>query len=255
MLNYYHKGTTDITMNRKDMLRKLTDYTKKLSDEVSELSFELPVKTVYNPLDYAQKGHLEYIEKYGCSRKRVIFLGMNPGPWGMAQTGVPFGEVSYVKNWMKIGSMPERPDNEIPNRKIEGLDCTRSEVSGRRLWGLFEEKFRDADHFFENHFVGNYCPLIFMEDGGRNKTPDKLRREEREALFAHCDRYLREIIELMEPEYIVGIGGFAHKRAEVLFKKSGIKLTKILHPSPASPAANKDWKGTVEKQLSEAGVW
>ena len=34
--------------------------------------------------------------------KRVVFLGMNPGPFGMAQVGVPFGEVAAVRDWLRI---------------------------------------------------------------------------------------------------------------------------------------------------------
>ncbi len=62
---------------------------------------------------------------------------MNPGPWGMVQSGVPFGEVAAVRDWMKIKSSAKQPKSVHPKRPIEGLSCKRSEVSGRRLWGLF----------------------------------------------------------------------------------------------------------------------
>ena len=91
-------------------------------------------------------------------------MGMNPGPWGMAQTGVPFGEIDAVRNWIEIEEPVEKPDNEHPKRPIEGFDCQKSEVSGRRLWGLFSEKYPKAEDFFADHYVVNYCPLVWMEE-------------------------------------------------------------------------------------------
>src|SRR6185295_18463722 len=141
---------------------------------VEGLKFSLPVTHVYNPLVYAWRAHEAYLRNYGGKRKRVIFLGMNPGPFGMAQTGVPFGEINAVRDWLKIGARIDRPPREHPKRMIEGFACRRSEVSGLRLWGLFAKQFGRADGFFAGHFVANYCPLSFLEASGRNRTPDKL---------------------------------------------------------------------------------
>lgn len=52
------------------------------------LTFKDPVRYVYNPLDYAWNTHHLFVEKYCHSGQSVLFLGMNPGPFGMAQTGV-----------------------------------------------------------------------------------------------------------------------------------------------------------------------
>ncbi len=230
---------------------------KKLCKEIDALSFGDPVTHVYNPLDYAWKPHQAYLSRVNASRTRVVFLGMNPGPWGMAQTGVPFGEIAAVRDWIGINEPVDRPHNEHPKRPIEGFDCTRSEVSGRRLWGLFQQRFRDADEFFARHFVTNYCPLVFMEASARNRTPDKLPADERAQLNAACDRHLQSVLAALQPEFIVGVGVFAEnclKRA----RDAGCcdaKLTRILHPSPASPAANKDWAGKATKQLTDVGVW
>ncbi|MEP6821525.1 MAG: single-stranded DNA-binding protein, partial [Chthoniobacterales bacterium] len=60
-----------------------------LRDAVGKLKFTPPVAYIYNPLDYAWPAHETYLRRYGATRKSVIFLGMNPGPFGMAQTGVP----------------------------------------------------------------------------------------------------------------------------------------------------------------------
>ena len=173
----------------------------------------------------------------------------------MAQTGVPFGEIPAVRDWMGLRGEVSKPDPEHEKRPIEGLNCQKSEVSGRRLWGLFADRFECAEAFFEDHFVANYCPLVFMEDSGRNRTPDKMPSEERKDLEKVCDQHLRELVEILEPSWLVGIGGFARKRAEEALGTMDIKIATILHPSPASPAANRGWAEAATKQMLEQNIW
>jgi single-strand selective monofunctional uracil DNA glycosylase len=230
--------------------------TRQLIRTLGKLRFGEPVTHVYNPLEYGWKAHESYLKRYATTPKRVVFLGMNPGPFGMAQTAVPFGEIAAVRDWMDIEAPIGQPQLEHPKRPITGFASTRSEVSGRRLWGLFAERFGAASHFFEEHFVANYCPLVFMEASGRNRTPDKLAKDEREAVYAACDRFLQQVMESLQPEWLIGIGDFAFKRAHAaLGDDSGYHLGKILHPSPASPAANRGWAEQATKQLKESGVW
>ena len=120
---------------------------RKLSKEVSALSFAEPVCHVYNPLDYARGPHEAFLKRYGEGPKEVLLLGMNPGPWGMAQTGVPFGDVGLVRDWLGITGKVSRPDGEHPKRRVEGFDCGRSEVSGSRLWGWARERFETPERF------------------------------------------------------------------------------------------------------------
>lgn len=230
-----------------------------LNDKVSTLKFSEPVAYVYNPLAYAWSGFVEY-SRYVNGRKRVIFLGMNPGPWGMAQTGIPFGEIDAVKNFLCINNLHVTPpENQHPLYPVNGLECKRSEVSGRRLWKLFRERFITAENFFAEHVVLNYCPLLFLERSSgervRNLTPDKLYPDEREELFATCDESLREIVNILKPAYVVGVGNFAAIRAVKALDGNNITITKILHPSPASPASNRDWSGKVTEQLILSGIW
>jgi single-strand selective monofunctional uracil DNA glycosylase len=228
---------------------------RRLRDAVDRLSFAAPVTHVYNPLRYAWRAHEIYLRRYGNGPKRVLFLGMNPGPFGMAQTGVPFGQVAAVRDWLDIEAKIDRPPNEHPKRLVTGFDCHRSEVSGERLWGLFAKRFGTPDKFFREHFVANYCPLAFLEETGRNRTPDKLPPHEREALFTRCDEHLREIIRILKPQWLIGVGDFAAKRARESIADSSVHVGQILHPSPACPASNKDWAGTVTAQLRSLGVW
>jgi single-strand selective monofunctional uracil DNA glycosylase len=228
---------------------------KELSAAVNLLKFKPPVAYTGNPLDYAWAAHEQYLQKYGGGKKRVVFLGMNPGPFGMAQTGVPFGEVAAARDWLKIFALISPPSKTHPKRPIEGFDCTRSEVSGKRLWGLFSERFGTPEKFFAEHFVLNYCPLVFCDEGGRNLTPDKFPAAEREKLYALCDAHLRRVVEILEPEWLVGVGAFAKERAEEALTDSGVKFGQMLHPSPASPAANRGWAPAATKQLLALGVW
>jgi single-strand selective monofunctional uracil DNA glycosylase len=219
------------------------------------LSFKPPVTHVYNPLVYAWAPHETYLKTFGATRKRVVFLGMNPGPFGMVQTGVPFGEVTAVRDWLKIELAVGKPESGHPRRPVTGFACTRSEVSGRRLWGLFAERFGTPGRFFAGHIVMNYCPLAFLESSGRNHTPDKLAASEKQAVFDACDRHLRAVVAALRPEWVVGIGGFAARRAAEVLQDNPIRIGQILHPSPASPTANRDWKGLAARQLLALGIW
>ena len=225
---------------------------------LAPLRFAAPVHTVYNPLLYARKPHTTYVRRFARSGIDALLLGMNPGPFGMAQIGVPFGEIAAVRDWMGITDEVERPLVEHPKRPITGFACTRSEVSGRRLWGLFQERFPVADSFFEKHYVANYCPLVFMDEGGANLTPDKLPAGERAAVEAVCDAHLIATIRTVQPRWVIGIGGFAQKRATLALAAAGIRdvqVGTILHPSPASPAANRGWAEQATRQLVGMGVW
>jgi single-strand selective monofunctional uracil DNA glycosylase len=228
---------------------------RKLSAQVAPLRFAAPVTHIYNPLDYARAPHEQYLRRFGGGRKRVIFLGMNPGPFGMAQTGVPFGEVAAVRDWLKISAPVARPAHDHPKRPVQGFACPRAEVSGRRLWALFAERFGTPEKFFAQHFVVNYCPLAFLSTTGSNLTPDKLPAAEQEKLFAACDAHLRRVLEILEPEWLIGVGAFARARAEAVAATPGLQLGQILHPSPASPAANKGWSPAATKQLVDLGLW
>ena len=237
-------------------MQPLAAAARDLSRALSGLRFFEPVTHVYNPLEYARRSHEAYLTKFGSTHKRVLLLGMNPGPFGMAQTGVPFGEVTAVRDWMGIRETVGKPAPEHPKRLVVGFDCTQSEVSGRRLWGLFAQRFGTAEKFFEQHFVTNYCPLVFMEASGKNRTPDKLNTTEMAPVYAACDEHLRRVVEALRPEWVIGVGAFAEARA-VLLRDAfpNVKIGRVLHPSPASPAANRDWAGAATRQMCALGVW
>ncbi len=220
------------------------------------LRFSPPVTHVYNPLEYAWEPHGTYLRKFAGApggRKKGIFLGMNPGPFGMAQTGIPFGEVAAVRDWLRLSAPIGTPEHQHAKRPVHGLACTRSEVSGRRLWGLFARRFADADAFFAEHYVVNWCPLLFIDAGGRNRTPEQLPGDEREAIGAVCDDHLRAVVAALAPEVVVGVGKFAAQRAAAALR--GPRVATIAHPSPANPAANKGWEALALRELIAQDVW
>ena len=232
----------------------LVRIARRLAREVDALEFAAPVAYVYNPLDYASGPHEEYLRRFGGAPKEAVLVGMNPGPFGMAQTGVPFGDVAQVRGFLGIAGAVGRPAREHPKRPVDGFACSRSEVSGTRVWRWAAERAGTAERFFARFFVVNYCPLAFLEASGRNRTPDKLPAAEREALFAVCDRALAATIELLAPRLAVGIGAFAEQRLRAALPDGSARIGRILHPSPASPAANRGWAAQVDRQLAALGV-
>jgi single-strand selective monofunctional uracil DNA glycosylase len=232
----------------------LVSIARKLGRDVGSLRFGPPVACVYNPLDYAWDAHRAYLDRYGKRDIDALFVGMNPGPFGMAQTGVPFGEVRAVREFLGISTGVRKPDREHPKRPILGFDCPRSEVSGARVWGWVQDRFGSADAFFQQFFVWNWCPLAFVVESGANLTPDRLAAGERALLEAHCDKALRAVVTTLAPKRVIGFGGFAGRRAEVALEGLGLPIHVVLHPSPASPAANRGWAAAVERQLAEIGL-
>ncbi|MBM3460902.1 MAG: single-strand selective monofunctional uracil-DNA glycosylase [Armatimonadetes bacterium] len=223
--------------------------THRLTRDLKPLRFGSPVSHVYNPLEYARDCYDEYLRKYGQGTRETVLIGMNPGPWGMAQTGVPFGEVKMVRDWLGICRPVARPGNEHPKRPVEGFDCRRSEVSGARIWGWARERFGTAERFFQRFYVTNYCPLLFLEEGGKNRTPDQLPAAERAPLLDACDRALRATIEVLRPKHVVGVGKFAESRLYAALDGLDVHITSVTHPSPANPQANRGWGPLMDEKM------
>lgn len=235
-------------------MTNLINISRILAQQTDSLSFSPPVSYVYNPLRYASQPHEEYLRRYGNGPKEIVFVGMNPGPFGMAQTGVPFGDVVMVRDWLGIEAPVGKPEHEHPKRPVEGFHCRRREVSGSRLWGWARERWQTPERFFARFFVMNYCPLVFMEASGKNLTPDKLLATERQALYACCDRALRASLAVLAPHVAIGVGEFSAKRLRDALGDTPIRIAAILHPSPANPQANRGWSAQVEAQLAALGV-
>ncbi|MDY4609507.1 MAG: single-stranded DNA-binding protein [Sphaerochaetaceae bacterium] len=236
--------------------------TLRFRDEVERLRFTFD-GVVYDPLVYAWEPHRQYLERYVHADVPIFFLGMNPGPFGMAQTGVPFGEVNAVRSWMGIEAPVSSPSIEHPGRPVTGFSTTRSEVSGKRLWGLMSDRSETAERFFASHCVMNYCPLVFLDSGSRakNVTPDKLPKEEQRAMEVLCDGYLKDVLLLVAPKYLIGVGKYAQRKLEKAageLQSSGYgpyTVGSIIHPSPGNPQANNGWAEKTIERMENLGAW
>ena len=235
------------------MTSSLLEASHALRAATSKLRFGAPVSFVYRPLEYAAALADGYVTAFGKGKKEVVFVGMNPGPFGMAQTGVPFGEVSFVRDWMKLDGRVDAPAKTHPKRPVLGLECTRSEVSGRRLWGAFAATFPRAQDFFDRAYVLNFCPLLFLGESGANLTPDKLAKAERERVEAICNDHLRLALTILGPRHAVGVGAYATRFIERL-GLANVQTATMPHPSPASPLANRGWEAAAKLALEKAGI-
>jgi len=232
----------------------LSDVSRELAEKARKIKAGPLAAYTYCPLDYAQAPHELYLRKFGRGRKRALLLGMNPGPFGMAQTGVPFGDVGMVRDFLGVVGEVGKPAHEHPKRPVDGFACKRSEVSGTRLWGWVQARFERAETFFEDYFVANYCPLVFMTESGANLTPDKLPEAVRRRIEVACDEALRALCDELKPEWVVGVGAFAEKQAARALTGRKEQIGTVLHPSPASPKANRGWATEAERDLTRLGL-
>lgn len=237
-------------------MKDLIEKTKEFSEQCNKLSFSFD-GFVYNPLDYAWDNHKAFLEEYVIQGAQALFLGMNPGPFGMMQTGVPFGEINAVLNYLKLDNKVNKPLVEHPNRPVEGLFIKRSEISGLRFWGLAKAGFKDPKEFAKRFAVINYCPLGFLSSvkTAKNVTPDKLSKEERNSLYKLCNEYLKFVIDYINPKYLIGVGKFAMDKLNEVNDNPNRLVTSIIHPSPGNPMANNGWQEKTILKLQELGLW
>jgi single-strand selective monofunctional uracil DNA glycosylase len=232
-------------------------WTAIFSDLVAELEtirFAGSAEFVYNPLIYAAEPHDAYFRRYGRAPREILLVGMNPGPWGMAQTGVPFGEVAAVRDWLKIDGRVGEPADLHPKKPVTGFSCHRSEVSGRRVWAWARHAFVTPERFFRRFLIFNYCPLLFLDAAGRNLTPNKLKAAVRRPMQAACDRALKRAVDLLEPAYVVGIGRYAESQIVRTLEGLPLRIGCITHPSPANPRANSGWERAITRELAAIGI-
>lgn len=234
---------------------KIVDIAARLRDQVRPLHFSTPASYVYFPLDYAWEPHRLYLEKWGGRGADTLLLGMNPGPYGMAQTGVPFGAVKPVRDWLDCTAPVAAPAGTHPKRPVQGFACPRNEVSGMRLWGWAEQVFGTPEAFFARFFVINYCPLLFLAENAANVVPEKLKKAELAQVLGPCNEAVRATALAMGARRVVGVGSFAEARARDALAGTGVAIGRILHPSPANPAAHSDWGDQASAQLRHLGVF
>ena len=235
---------------------QLKDAALRLSEDcnrgINRIMKHKSVAHVTNPLDYAWAYHEQFIDQWSEFGATTLLLGMNPGPYGMAQTGVPFGATAMARDILQIKERDVRtPPGAHPKRPIEGLSMERQEVSGTRFWSMLSEHYGSTEAIFSNIYVVNHCPLLILGETGRNVTPVDLPKATIESVLKACDKHLKSVVDIMAIESVVGVGNYAKKRAQSVL--SDVHIDSMWHPSPASPLANRnggaDWRANAISKI------
>lgn len=235
------------------------DAARWLRDATYGLQPKGPVAVTYHPLTYAWAPHKAYLERYGEGRKKALLIGMNPGPWGMGQNGIPFGERVFAGEWLGLEGIPVgKPEVEHPKRPVLGWANKRSEESGKRLWGFLRDTYGAPEKALKDLLVVNHCPLLMFGETGTNITPDKLLKADREQVAMICDEGLLRMIDAFEPQTLIGVGKYAEGCCTRIAEERDIEVTHILHPSPASPLANREngayWRKKTTEVFQDVGL-
>ncbi|CAH0690088.1 unnamed protein product [Spodoptera exigua] len=207
------------TKSYQNISERFLDLADELNLSLEQFQLPKKVEVVYNPTIYAREPFEMYVRKYCNTPKPILFFGMNPGPFGMSQTGVPFGEIESVRDWLGITGQVGKPPVEIRGREVLGFQCKKTEASGKKFWGLFKNLCITPENFFRSSFVYNYLPQQWMTRSGSNLTPGECKKAEVEVLYRICDPVFHKVLELYEVEIIVAIGKFCETRAKETIKK------------------------------------
>jgi single-strand selective monofunctional uracil DNA glycosylase len=235
-----------------DLLEAAKHLSEQCNKKIPALLKHKDVAHVTNPLDYAWELHEQFIRKWGGFGAKTLLLGMNPGPYGMAQTGVPFGATKMATDVLQIEAVElQTPAGAHPKRPIQGLSMERQEVSGTRFWTFMVDHYGSIEATFSNIFVVNHCPLLILGETGRNITPVDIPKSIINPILDLCDQHLKSVVDIMGIERILGVGNYAKKRAKTIVPE--LDIDAMWHPSPASPLANRnggaDWRENVASKL------
>ena len=233
----------------------MLEKSKQLNTHLQSIALPEKVAFAYHPLEYAWRVYEAYVTRFAQDKKKILYLGMNPGPFGMAQTGIPFGEVQAVRSFLGLNeAFPiDNVNHYHPKKPVQGWSCKRSEVSGKRLWGWLKDRYESAKNCFEENFVLNYCPVLFLTETGCNLTPQDLPKNSLHSILEACDEHLRDWVDYLQVEHVIGVGQFAAARAKEALRD--VQVHTLLHPSPANPHANRiPWAETATRQLREMGL-
>ncbi|KAH8374826.1 hypothetical protein KR200_006973 [Drosophila serrata] len=249
------EGTTISDFFGSPLWLKFYNTENKLNETLDELDPPSGIQCMYNPIVYASQLHCDYLRRYLNGAKKLVFIGMNPGPNGMAQTGIPFGNVRTVKVLMQLSGSVEKPPNEHPKRPVVGLDCRIEEPSGVRLWELFLRLAGNMETFAQQCFVHNFCPLAFFDEAGKNLTPGELKGTYKQQLRDRCLDTLEEQLHLLQPQVVVAVGEYVHtalKRSKFC-KSDSVIVLRLPHPSPRS-VNNNNWPEKAQAFLEDNGL-
>lgn len=74
--------------SKNDICEDFLNIINELNYRLEYIAIPPPVACIYNSTQYARTTFEQYVRKYCNTKKPIMYFGMNPGPWGMSQTGV-----------------------------------------------------------------------------------------------------------------------------------------------------------------------
>ena len=198
--------------------------------------------------------HEQYLKRFGEGRKRVVFLGMNPGPFGMVQVGVPFGEVNAVRDWMQISAPVAPPKTPNPSRPVEGFTCQRSEVRVSACGRFFAERYPHAQDFCRP-LCAELLPAGVLRSRAQRDTRQAPEERNRTALCRLRCTFRRASTRWRRNGWSASASlPDAGASSACPFVPAGEDRHRA-HPSPAGPIANRGWAPQAAAQLTALGIW
>ena len=227
---------------------------------------------VWNPGRYGERWHRRFRETYPPGPNPVLLLGLNPGPYGMGQTGIPFTDIRRLESDLPELAARLRTDGEsiglpglAPPDLRRRLDRT-FESSSIRVYRFLRLAGGSAGAGWRRVVAANPCPMLFME-GTVNRTPADLRRALRKrggrlervtARLEECDQLrrecAREAVRVLEPRGVILLG---RNIQEALAGDPSLGAVPggVLaweHPARAVPDA---WAGGLVRAVRRRGWW
>ncbi len=155
---------------------------------------------IWNPGLYGETWHARFRRLYRPGQHPLVVFGLNPGPYGMAQTGIPFTDIRRLVSALpdlaaELRGRGERV--EPPGLAPPGLRpyLSRSfESSAVRVYRFLKKGWGGAERGWTEVVVANPCTLLFIDPAeGKNRTPADLARAAR--LRGSGRDQVRELVE------------------------------------------------------------
>jgi single-strand selective monofunctional uracil DNA glycosylase len=217
---------------------------------------------VLDPGRYGERWHHRFRRCYPVGPRPLLVFGLNPGPYGMAQTGVPFTDLKRLefhlpRLWREL--LAAREPVALPGLAPPSLRpfLTRTfESSSVRVYKFLERAFGSAEQAFRRVAFVNPCPLLFIDRAtGENRTPADLPRA--------APRLMREFDALRRTTVLEAVSELEARGAVLLGKdvaraaapalRAALPADSVLeweHPARAVP---ETWARGLHESLAARG--
>jgi single-strand selective monofunctional uracil DNA glycosylase len=185
---------------------------------------------IWNPGLYAASWHALFRKEYPASAGCILVFGLNPGPYGMAQTGIPFTDLKRLREHLpRLAKGLERRGCSLAGvglapRSLRPYLSRTFESSAVRVYRFLSRGWGSAEDGWRSVVVANPCSLLFMDAAGENRTPADLvgavsrrtgslvaARRLRERCNALRRLAAREAVRVLSPRGVVLLGKDAQR--------------------------------------------